>query len=146
MTDFPNPKWLDIIISTAVPFLFVSSGLLMDNHSGESDNSSSYFRDKAVKFIRIWVIWMLNYLPVDMLFHRPDISLQWIINWAQHAILYGEGTYSWPLWFIFSMIIGCLLLSLATLKCMKLGTLIVFALSHYYIFSLQPLQQITPFA
>lgn len=129
MSGYANPKWLDIILTTAVPFFFVSSGMLMGKHAETSGNFSSYLWNKSVKFIRLWIIWVLIYLPLDMLFKSPDISMEWMTNWAKHAIIYGEGTWSWPLWFIFSMIIGCLLLSIATSKRLILGTLLVFTLS-----------------
>ena len=129
MSGYANPKWFDIILTTAVPFFFVSSGLLMGKHAEASGNFSKYFKNKSINLIRIWIIWLLIYLPLDIFECCPVLTIKWIAAWSKHALIYGEGGLSWPLWFIFSMIIGCLLLSVATRKRIILGTIVVFILS-----------------
>lgn len=122
----------------------------MGSHLSSRSNICSYFRNKSLKFFRLWIIWLVIYLPLDIMWgHQCNVSPNWIVAWAYHALTTGEGSRSWPLWFIFSMSIGCFLLSFAcSRKRILPGTILVFSMAtilyvQAYIHSSTNIQQTT---
>lgn len=129
MVDLVNPGWLEVILRSGTPFFFVSSGFLMAKHSTSSTKLSCYLRNKSAGFLRLWGVWLLIYLPFDLLWCiHEDMTLDasMIIAWLIHTLIYGMGIWSWPLWFILSLTIACFLLSLVIRKNIVVGTLAIF--------------------
>lgn len=131
LIDFENPRWLEVVINTCVPFFFISSGFLMAKRATCAKEFSSYLLNKSAVFLRLWILWLLIYLPFDLLWYRHlGIALdgKFAFSWLIHALLYGMGHWSFPFWFIFSQTMACFLLSLATRKNIYIGIIITFIL------------------
>lgn len=101
----------------------------MAKHSTSATKLSSYLRSKSAGFLRLWVLWLLIYLPFDLLWCLHEgmtLDGSMVIAWLIHTLIYGMGMWSWPLWFILSLTIACFLLSLVTRKNIAAGTIAIF--------------------
>lgn len=137
-TAEPYPNWFAIIIHTAVPFFFTCSGFLIGINAASKPDFSKYLFKKSLKFLKIWAIWILIYLPLDILAYQnyTHLSIDWIVNWFFYSIIHGQGILSWPLWYLFSMTIGCLIISLSCRKNIKIGTSCVVVITALIYISL----------
>lgn len=114
-TSIPHSVILDWTLSLAVPFFFISTGYLIYNASRtRKDESSSIFR-RSRKVFKLFLIWILLYTPIDLFifFRCGQSAVFFFVKWLHHLAFYGEGMYSWPMWYLYSLWFGLLCLSLA---------------------------------
>ncbi len=122
-----NSFFVATLTHTAVPFFFVCSGLLMGWHARADGDFSTYFRHKCLLFFRLWIIWLVIYIPLDIVTElQGDYSLNSITRWILLTIGAGQGFCSWPLWYLFSSFIGCFIVSILCRKRQVLGAVIIF--------------------
>lgn len=119
-----RPLWLSTVIHTAVPFFFVSAGFLMGGHAEKGGDFPAYFRKKSLTFLKLWLIWLVIYIPLDVVMElQQDYSVQSFFRWIFKVVSSGEGFWSWPMWYLFSATIGCALISLACRRNVLRGVL-----------------------
>lgn len=110
---FERPLWLETVIRTAVPFFFVSAGFLMDSHATSGGGFHAYFCKKTMTFLRLWLIWLAIYIPLDVVMElQQECSINSFFMWIFTVVSSGQGFWSWPMWYLFSSIIGCALIGL----------------------------------
>ncbi|WP_165249370.1 acyltransferase family protein [Adlercreutzia sp. ZJ141] len=92
----------------AVPFFFIASGFLCFKGLSVADvvgkGAPKLFRVKgtALRILRLYVIWMLVYLPVDAFgawLNGWGVA-GFAARWARGFLLVGESVFSWPLWYL----------------------------------------------
>ena len=102
--------------SLAVPYFFVASGFLMARSRNAEYTSSDFFIKRAVNILRLFIVWILIYFPLDLYrFHQiNDYSIERFWKWLEHIVLFGEGCWSWPMWYLYALFVSLILMALAT--------------------------------
>lgn len=109
------PFIIQWIISLAVPFFFICSGYLIGQRATDTTKaeSSGIFRSKSRALVRIFLSWLIIYLPVSISnysFEHVPLKKA-IFDYITSVLINGESPYAWPLWFIYSMAITFFILS-----------------------------------
>lgn len=116
------PSFIRWFIRLAVPFFFIVSGFLMAVKLGKCDTidlKKTLLKNRAIRLFRIFFLWLIIYIPLSIYAYvrnGNDNIIHIIASYAKSVIFYGESPYSWPLWYIYSMAIVCLLLSFSIKK------------------------------
>lgn len=94
----------DLTTSLAVPFFFAATGFL----GGKKWNYVDYIVKTRRKYIRMYLIGNFIYFPVTIwgFIYNDYGVVRALIHWLRGFFLLGEQFYSWPLWYLLSIIIG----------------------------------------
>ena len=108
------PDILDFTVGTAVPFFFVCSGFFLQNKIIRSADEYHALRSAFVKYLKLYVIWHIIYLPVDLYYSwTNDRSFLGDITYLLRTFLFvGETNFSWPLWYIHGLLVAVLFIYL----------------------------------
>lgn len=132
------PSLFDWFIRLAVPFFFVASGFLIFQRikSMTECESRAYLLGKSRKIFRLWLCWMLVYLPLSIwgMSHENISTQQLFLQYIQSCLLTGASLYAHPLWFLYSMAFAFLIWGLVAPGCKGLSFGLLFA--AYSIFPL----------
>jgi len=112
------PLSIEWLIRLAVPFFFVTSGFLMARKldaAASIDDKRHILNRRAKHLLRLFGLWLLIYLPISVICFADDgtPALSAIINYIVRVILFGESSYAYALWFLYSMAVCTWLLSLS---------------------------------
>ena len=92
----------------AVPFFFVVFGFYLYRKMSilNSEEKLCYLKDKIKKFIKLYFIWSLIYLPITIygLVNNGYGILFDVFSLIRGYFIIGENFDSWPLWFLLSLI------------------------------------------
>ena len=106
----------------AVPFFFIASAFLCFRGLNEGDfgnvssRASARVRKTALKFLKLYFIWTVLYLPITIfgdLLYGKDL-MQALFAFVHRTLLVGEKFCSWPLWYLlagavaFALVYFCL--------------------------------------
>jgi surface polysaccharide O-acyltransferase-like enzyme len=118
----------NIIVSTAVPFFFMSSGFLVFNKIKNTGNIKKIW-DYLIKLIKLYLIWTLIYMPLTLYDYvnnnRPLIVD--IFLFIRGTFFTGEHFNSWILWYLLSLIYS--MLSIGILLKFKVKIRIIYFIS-----------------
>lgn len=98
------------LCSTAVPIFFLASGFfLFKSHTNGGVSKIDFY---IKKIIRLYVLYTIIYLPLTVYgFSLQDIGLvKSTFIFIRNFLLVGENYYSWPLWYLLSLIISTLII------------------------------------
>lgn len=116
VTGMKPPGAVDWLMQLAVPFFFISSGWFLGaklQHLSAPDYRKVLL-SRALALFKLFCLWMLIYLPAIALVYwrsRETFGLDsFIKDEALRVIVSGETYYTWPLWFLHSLVAGCVLL------------------------------------
>lgn len=103
------PSCLQMILAFAVPYFFISSGFLtarkLRSFNSEMEKDR-YLRNRIIEVFKVFVIWIVIYLPLSIVSLGDDVSIQEkIFTTAKDIITRGHSHLSWPLWYLYSLII-----------------------------------------
>jgi surface polysaccharide O-acyltransferase-like enzyme len=100
----------NLIVSTAVPFFFISSGFLISNKIENPDNVEKIW-EYLIKIIKLYLIWTLIYMPLTVYdYVNNNRSFFWnILAFIRGLFFIGEHYNSWILWYLLSLIYSTLL-------------------------------------
>jgi surface polysaccharide O-acyltransferase-like enzyme len=120
-------KIYSTIISTAVPFFFMSSGFLVFNKMENFDNIK--IRKYLLKIIKLYLIWTLIYIPLTIYdYANNNHSLIFnVLLFIRGLLFIGEHYNSWILWYLLSLIYSMLLLGVL-IKC-KIKIRVIYLIS-----------------
>lgn len=99
------------IVSFAVPFFFITTGfLLFIKMKGNYYDKDNILRIKKYikKTVRLYLIWTIVYMPLTIYGYIVDgksISYN-ILEFIRGLFFIGEHFYSWPLWYLLSIIVS----------------------------------------
>lgn len=105
--------WSDAIewlIRLAVPFFFICSGFFLGrklNGNIAIDAGQRIILGRAKKISRIFVCWLLIYLPITIYvdLNNGSTFMHDVVSYFGRLLLSGESEYAYPLWFLYSMAI-----------------------------------------
>lgn len=95
-----------IIVNIAVPFFFITSSYLLFTKFYKSNEEKSILKNYIKKTIKLYIIWSIVYLPISIyscIINQEKI-VKYIILYIRNFLLIGEHYYSWPLWYLLSLI------------------------------------------
>lgn len=101
--------YYDSTVIIAVPFFFMCSGFLfqirLDKY--KETEKTILFKRYIYKLIKMYVIWTVIYLPLTIYgFYISNTGLRdSVFYFLRGVFLRGENYYSWPLWYLLSMIL-----------------------------------------
>ena len=137
------PEAFAWLIRLAVPFFFIISGFFLASKLEREDSvseQSRILRSRSLFLFKKFGVWLLIYFPWTVYYFtvkNPDTILHDVFGYCRMVLFTGESPYSWPLWFIYSMAIVCLLCSF-DVRCRKLrvifiGLYLVAYLCQFYV-------------
>lgn len=139
LSGMEYPLVIDWILSLAVPFFFITTGFLLSQKYSllkRKEISLCLFK-RATAVLRLFLIWIMLYLPIDIFCFYKWGNLFTIERWSNflnHLIFYGEGTYSWPMWYLYSLCVGLFLMGVFSKFRYGLQTLLVILLTGNIIY------------
>lgn len=114
MTRFVYPSEIEWLINNAVPFFFVASGYLLSRKMGRRPQPTE-LRQRSLKSFKLFLLWIIIYIPLDATkFIFDGFGLRNSVSCVITLILSGEGIYSWPMWYVYSLAISLLIMSVAS--------------------------------
>lgn len=109
----PAVCWFE---NLAVPFFFISSGYLIGRHisAQTSADSKAYLRGKSRRYLRLFVVWSLIYLPVSLVLYSQNatIGVKTVFDYVGRIALMGDFEGVWFIWYLYSSVFVYFLLSL----------------------------------
>ena len=105
LSNYSLPPVLDYMVKLAVPFFYVVSGYyIYPILFGKSAGGGRIL----LKYIKMYVIWTLVYLPFAALYYlREDYSfLGALKDYLGNFILTGETPLAWHMWYLHTLIIS----------------------------------------
>ncbi len=93
--------YLTALTCCAVPCFFCISGFLYGLH----DDKEGYWKKYIVRLLKLYGIWSVVYLPLNLLSYRDMKIGEAVLDYFQNAIF--SGTY-WHLWYFSGLIIATL--------------------------------------
>ncbi len=100
--------WIEHVIYTAVPIFFSISGFLM--YSRYQD--VSYIKNYCLKIFKLYFLWTILYLPLTIygikINNLHGFSI--IESLIRGTFIMGENYMSWPLWYLWALFIGTLII------------------------------------
>lgn len=114
ITDTEYPELLKLLLSTAVPFFFLCSGFFLQNKVFKTQDENNTIIKYLQKTLKLYVIWHLIYLPVDLryMFHTGNSLWQDLNIYAQMLLFKGETYFTWPLWYLHGLLIAVIIIGL----------------------------------
>ena len=108
------PLLLDYIISSSVPFFFISSGFLLGvkvNALAESRDRENALRKYGLRIGRMFLIWITIYAPLAICSYwfdppKEPTLLRFLVVQIRSILLMGVEKYSWPTWYLYSLAIA----------------------------------------
>jgi hypothetical protein len=106
---------VDWFISLAVPFFFIVSGFLLAQKLEKFESVSekrAVLLARSKQMFRLYISWLIVYLPIAIYFATINGTIWYraIASYIAQALFYGQSSYAWPLWYIYSMTIVCFIL------------------------------------
>ena len=128
----------NIIVSLAVPYFFMASGFLLflkvnkdHDKASQLDNIKQY----AIKIIKLYIYWTIIFFPITIWkFATNDSSIFMdFLQFIRGVIFIGENYYSWPLWYLLSMIYSLALIYFLIYKNQKLNSILIVSMCIFFI-------------
>lgn len=111
------PDILEWFVRLAVPFFFVATGFFLQHKLDRMtvEERIKTLRQRSLQLIKLFSYWLIIYFPISLYLAidsgRP--YLKSVAIYVFNVVINGESSYAWPLWFIYSLSIVCLIWSFA---------------------------------
>ena len=108
------PKLLDFLMSSAVPFYFITSGFLLQNKILRKKNTDDVLKTSFARYLRIYLIWIIIYLPISIIcFYNNEHSF-WhdLLVYLRGVIFIGETAFSCALWYLLALAVSIFIISI----------------------------------
>lgn len=108
---------LNVLESVSVPFFFTASsflcfrGIRAEQFRERVSAGSCRVRSTISKFVWLYCVWFLAYIPFDCLGYWLDGTslFRAVLLELRGFFLLGEGRLSWPLWYLLASVVGFIL-------------------------------------
>lgn len=121
---------IELLFSIAVPYFFVCSGYFVFR----KDKVGKFFFVNLKRYIRMYIVWTIVYFPFTMYsFYADKLTFkQSILSFLRGFLFVGEHAYSWPLWYLLALIIGCMIVFILIKSELNISVivLIAFIMNH----------------
>lgn len=129
------PNTVSWFIRLAVPYFFIASGFLTargyQNIASDADRRT-YLKRRALRFGKMFVIWLLIYLPLSLIsfsYANGYVLAEDVAIYIIQVVLFGESHWAWPLWYLYSSMIAYFMIyKLSRFRSGKSMTVILVAL------------------
>lgn len=118
----------------AVPFFFITSGFLLHlKIKKKRDNKFEILVEFLQKNIKLYLIWTIIYLPLTIygLYIEGNLSLYGLVIFFRNLLIVGENYFSWPLWYLLSLVFFALTLVIGEKLRLNNSILFLFFLCLY---------------
>ncbi|MGV6943840.1 acyltransferase family protein [Sphingobacterium kyonggiense] len=95
------------ILNTAVPFFFMTTGYLLEMKIERStQNNKNTYLLFLINSLKLYVIWSILYLPLTIygLITNDEFNIKGILYAFKNFLFKGENYFSWPLWYLLTMV------------------------------------------
>lgn len=115
----------------AVPFFFITSGFLFEDHCCNSAHPSLLAKESIHKYFRLYTFWTVIYLPLTIYSYVTNKYSFGKCLWyfIRGYCLVGEHTYSWILWYLLALIYCYIILYVVLKKNFSLKKLLILSLA-----------------
>jgi len=96
------------VVEIAVPVYFVISGFLMLKNVSVCGR----FKHYILKLVRLYITYTIIYIPLTVYGVRNMSWSEAMLSILQGTFIIGENYYSWPLWYLWSLIWGAVFVKL----------------------------------
>lgn len=130
-------SFFQTILNTAVPFFFITTGYLFEMKiERRSQSNKKTYVEFLINSLKLYVIWTLLYLPLTIygLIENEEFNFKGILFAIKNFLFKGENYFSWPLWYLLTMVYFGLLLIIS--EKLKIKILYVFLISYLFYVTL----------
>lgn len=101
------PSFLNYIVMTAVSFFITASGYLC--FRGKISVSETMCKTLALKFLRLYLMWTLIYLPLIMFDYikTGESIMNILISFMHKLCITGSNPWAYHLWYLLAVAIAC---------------------------------------
>ncbi|GAA4142019.1 hypothetical protein GCM10022216_22550 [Sphingobacterium kyonggiense] len=117
------------ILNTAVPFFFITTGYLLEMKIERRGNTSKKIYYGFLKSsLKLYLIWSLIYFPLSLygLWINNELNTRGIGQIIKNILIKGDNYFSWPLWYLLTLVYFGLLLLIK--ERLKWALLVIFVL------------------
>lgn len=109
------PKVFEWAIMLAVPFFFIASGYLLQRkfEGLQQKECASIARKRAWKICRLWLCWLLISLPLAIYAYRNITFSVALKEYTYGLVVNGWASCAAPMWYLYSLIWICLIVSIS---------------------------------
>lgn len=138
-SDFFFTIW-NVIVRVAVPYFFMASGYFLFSKLIRETDSSSRLAEivsYGKRIIKLYIYWTIIFIPLTLynfMNNETPFYIDFLI-FIRGVFLVGENFYSWPLWYLHSMIFSLGIIYILIRLDRKINTILVISIL-LYIFSM----------
>lgn len=119
-----------VILRLAVPYFFIASGFLLFSKVNKLHDKASQLakiKQYIIKIIKLYLSWTIIFLPITIWYFATNDSSIFMdfLQFIKGVILMGQNHYSWPLWYLLSMIYSLLLIYFLIYKNQTFSSILV---------------------
>lgn len=143
--DITNPIFVQIwerLLLFVVPYFFIAAGFFLFPKVYQSRDKTSQLHALWLylkRIISLYIYWTIIFLPLTFWhFANDDLIMEKdVVLFIRGTFFFGENFYSWPLWFLLSMIYSLSVISLLMFINLKVKTIfyisiVIFAIAMIF--------------
>lgn len=127
----------NIITSLAVPYFFMASGFFLFQKLREHDKAAQLdiIKKYGTRITNLYIYWTIIFLPITIWgFATDNIPIvKDSLLFIRGVFLIGENYYSWPLWYLLSIIYSLILIYILVYKNKNINAIFVVSLFVFFI-------------
>jgi len=131
-------KIWNMIVNFAIPYFFMASGFflfLKINKIADKLSQLEQIKSYSKRIVELYIYWTIIYLPItiwgfannDMIYYKD------ILMFLRGFFIVGENFYSWPLWYLLSMIYSLIVIYILISKDKKYNFIFVASIFIFII-------------
>lgn len=134
----------DLVVTIAVPYFFIASGfLLFSKINKEQDKNFQLDKVKqyTIRIIKLYIYWTLIYLPITIWYFvtNDNSFFRNTLEFIKGVFILGENFYSWPLWYLLSIIYSLAIIYYLVYKNLSVNKIFIVSICIFIISSLMNL-------
>lgn len=143
--DIANPFFVEIwetLLLFVVPYFFIAAGFFLFPKVYKSPDKTTQLQALWLylkRIISLYMYWTIIFLPVTLWhFAKDDLIMEKdVVLFIRGTFFFGENFYSWPLWFLLSMVYSLAFISLLMFINLRVKTIfyisiLVFAMAMIF--------------
>lgn len=128
----------NVIENLAVPYFFMASGFLLFSKVNKGHDKASQLdkiKQYAIRIIKLYLYWTIIFLPITIwYFVTNDNSIFMdLLSFIRGVIFIGENFYSWPLWYLLSMIYSLVVIYFLLYKKQAISSILIISICIFLI-------------
>lgn len=141
VTNILANRLFTVVVKLAVPYFFIASGFFLFtklSFENRCDLKSKIIKQYLARISLLYFSWTAIFLPISIygLLTNEHPGFFDILIFVRGVLILGENFYSWPLWYLLSMIYSLLLINYLVERRRSLSYIFSLSLVMYVIFVL----------